>query len=100
MTDKGWAAVLSPVTRGLDPRVHPSSREAFAKEMDRRGKPGDDEQARARGADRVRGTAIDLLLLNAQPPSSRRRSSFSRTPEIWRARMARRRCVSVIAASA
>src|SRR5262249_35833185 len=33
-------------------------------------------------------------------PSSRRRSSLSCTPEIWRARMARRRCVSVTAASA
>src|SRR5262249_54567961 len=41
--------------------------------------------------------SVSALIKRTHPPSSRRRSSFSRTPEIWRARMARRRCTSVTA---
>jgi hypothetical protein len=33
---------MDAVMRGLDPRIHHSSQRVFAKEMDRRVKPGDD----------------------------------------------------------
>src|SRR5262249_36742696 len=66
----------------------------FAKRMDCRVKPGNDDQAWGGSAPSPRRRRC------AHPPSSRRRSSLSRTPEIWRARIPRRRWTSVTAASA
>jgi len=37
-----WQTVKVPVTRGLDPRVHPLRKTRFAKKMDCRVKPGND----------------------------------------------------------